>query len=154
MASLIPLIPVIATGKYISGVIGKEVVIKAITETSSGVYSQLSSIISNNHHGVNKLLEEMDIDAKLKTLEALVKEIEKKEKYKHESVHISLNYIHQSISKIYTNLEKLDSEIKYHNSKWFSGYRSAEYKTTLNAIISDYMILEKRVDFLVKIINV
>ena len=33
MASLIPLIPVIATGKYISGVIGKEVVIKAITET-------------------------------------------------------------------------------------------------------------------------
>lgn len=151
MASLIP---VIATGKYISTVIGKEVVIKAITDTSSNVYSQLTSIISNNNHGINKLLEEMDIDAKLKTLEALISEIEKTEKYKQESVHLSLNFIHQSISKIHKNLEKLDKEIKYHDSKWFSSYRSAEYKPTLDCIISDYIILEKRVDFLIKVIQI
>lgn len=103
-------------------------------------------------------LETLDIEAKLKTVQALVLMIQK---YRNENeseviddsdvVGVCLMQVKDVLESLTTTLNGLRQELNDHDQRWFSSWRTPDTKNHMIALRSKILILDKRVDMLLKV---
>ena len=98
-------------------------------------------------------MEIHDFENRLKIIDALLEELKPNEN-KHKALKLALESIKKTIDKIHNNLNKLNSEIEYHQSKWFNTWRQPSYNNTLSDLDILSNKLDKNFDILLKVINI
>ena len=129
-------------GGGIATVLGTNVINTVVSTTVNTVFSTLS--FAKNGTESNKMIidikqriELLDIPNKLEVLNTMMSHQGKTD------VQLALEHgINDIIKKINNIMEIIDKEINYHNSKWFSGYRSIN----LDEQIKELEILTKIID--------
>jgi hypothetical protein len=133
-----------------------------LTNTTSSLYSVCLSVLGHEHDNVNRLLEELDIVARIQTMDALVKGLEKKypvigdekECDLSDPVKIALNNLHVINEKIHKILKDIDTEIKYHKTKYWNEWRTPDYHLNLIELRRNSKIMEKRFELLIKLMSI
>ena len=93
----------------------------------------------------------MDLNSKLEIIHSLIKELNE-EKLK-EFQKISLKSIEILIDEINKELIDINQKINYHNSKYFSSWRSINLDNNINQLNDHNILLDKRLDNLIKLLN-
>ena len=91
MASLV-------TGSVVGTLVGNEVLTSTIRSSTSSIYLGLSSLMINPNFYFKNVLEELDIEAKLKVITKFIDNIKETELQEHNK--IALNSIYTIIHKI------------------------------------------------------
>eukprot|EP01104_Vermistella_antarctica_P008906 TRINITY_DN226_c4_g1_i2.p1 TRINITY_DN226_c4_g1~~TRINITY_DN226_c4_g1_i2.p1 ORF type:complete len:205 (-),score=64.12 TRINITY_DN226_c4_g1_i2:34-648(-) len=123
---------------------------------------------SMTHPTAAAVLEEIDLYAVLETVEALVAElprfdeeqeeeedgVETTEKHARRStLHVCLQNVRDIIEKIRHQLELINAERFYHQSRWLADWRSPHFAPYLSALRRYKKILDSRVDMLMKVMH-
>ena len=137
--------------KALSAVIGKQILTKAITDSSFGIYSTLSSIYFYSDD-VKSILEELDIKQKIRALECLCKSLTNLED-KTGVITLCLESIHDMILEIKADLKIIHAKIAKHKKKYFNNWRSVNIKKYVKNLKKHCDILDKRYLFLVNSIK-
>lgn len=104
-------------------------------------------------------LESLDIEAKLKTISALVQTIQRQQQHRHarggeeegDVVDVALGQVKEVLDSLTLTFHELEREIAEHDTRWFSSWRQANTASLVTAIKSKMFILDKRVDMLLKV---
>ena len=126
---------------------GKKMMIEIIKE----IYTKMKE---TKHPKVQTLLSHLDLQSDLKVIQALVEEISIKEleEGQYDVVDVALEQVKDMMILIKDELEKIQIEINNHESKYFAEYREPNFNINLNHLIENKIILDKRVDLLIKLI--
>jgi hypothetical protein len=170
MAAL-ALIPytLLAQGIY-SGLIG------TISTVTIGACHVVKSIYTHKNPDVIKLITELDIERRLKLIQAVLNTIDHESKTKiarmklddlektqifelvgaetdldNDPIELCLLYLHEIIQYIHNDLTAINKKVEYHNTKWFSSWRILSVKTFLENLRLHSKLLESRFDDLTKI---
>lgn len=110
---------------------------------------------------VKEDLQAMDIEAKLQTIQALVFTIQKQRnrassEQQHtydetDVVDVSLTQVKEVLDSLTKTFHELQLELATHEEKWFSSWRTPNTQSLVTAIKSKMLILDKRVDMLLKV---
>lgn len=136
---------------FVTTLISKELIAKTIGETSTSIYNSLNDIYNQNEF--NHILDELDIKSKIDIVNSLMKTVDKKKKIS-DVLHKSLNYLHEIIDKINLEIKDISKEIEEHKHKYFYYLRTPSYNTKVNNLVKHSDILNKRLDLLIKLINI
>jgi hypothetical protein len=106
-------------------------------------------------------LESMDIEAKLKTVHALVLTIQKSRATLNgneddvvddsDVVGVCLTQVKDVLESITTTLNALNEELVEHEQRWFASWRTPDTKHYVVALKAKMAILDKRLDMLLKV---
>lgn len=132
-----------------ANIVGKTVLVDTIRESTSGIYG----ILSTYHVELNTHLEVYDFENRLKIIDALLEELKPNET-KHKALKLLLESIKDTIDKIHKNLNKLNKEVKYQETRWFNGWRQSVYKNTLKELDMLSHRLDNSFDILLKVNNI
>jgi hypothetical protein len=146
-----------------TGLIGT--VASGITTMTSGIYHLVVSIGSHENVDVNTFLEKLDIQYKMKLIEAVLDNITEEKQIADDEftvlnsydtgeknpLGLSLHFLSQSIQKIQLNLDSINKEITTHKQKWFNGWRSLSIKPKLQELERNTEVLSRRFDDFLKI---
>ncbi len=124
--------------------------IKNICKNITNVAIYLRSSNKNNMTELLNELESLDIEMKVQIIETFIDEL----MIKNESVKIALFGIGFVLHKIKDDYALLHDSINYHNSKWFSSWRTFDYNVMLLNIKKNNALLDNRFDMLIKIASV
>lgn len=170
MAAILIPYTLIAQGLY-SGVVG------AISTVTLGACSIVTSIYNHKNPDVDKIIIDLDIERKLRVIQSVLNAKEKEKIKKPDLVKMKLNnleksqifeiinekendndpielclhYIHETIQKIHENLTAINKKVAYHNTKWFSSWRTLNVKTLLKELETNTKLLDSRFKDLMKI---
>lgn len=132
-----------------ANIVGKTVIVDTIRESTSSIYS----ILSSNPIELNTHLEIYDFENRLKIIDALLDELKPNEN-KHKALKLSLESIKKTIDRIHKNIDILNKQVVYHNTKWFKNWRKPEYNKTIKDLDILSNKLDKNFDILLKVINI
>ena len=136
---------------FVTSLISKELIAKTIGETSTSVYKSLSEIYNQNEF--NHILDELDLRSKIDIVSSLMSHIDNNDNMS-DVLHKSLNYLHNIIDKINNEIKEICKGIEQHKLKYFYYLRTPEYSNKINNLIKHNDILNKRLDLLLKLINI
>ncbi|XWV25610.1 hypothetical protein QJ856_gp0143 [Tupanvirus deep ocean] len=167
MAFIIPTI--LAQGIY-AGIIG------TISSVTIGTCSLVKSIYTHQNPDVTKIIKEMDIERRLHLIQAVINTIDKESTAKLATVKLNelektqifemvntevdlmadpielcLVYLHETIQDIHNDLIAINKKVAYHNTKWFSSWRTLNIKPLLDNLKINSNLLTQRFDDLTKI---
>jgi len=107
---------------------------------------------------VREELESMDIEAKIRTVHALVLTIQKHRGGNNETavddsdvVGVCLDQVKEVLESITSTVTTLHEELDAHDQRWFSSWRTPDTKHHVLALRAKILILDKRVDMLLKV---
>ena len=126
---------------------GSQIISKLITET-------YKLIQENDDPRVKNVLEEIDLEADLQIIQALVDEIEIDERQEGtlDVVDVALQNVNIMVSIITSELESINHKTIRHRSKSIINAKPA-IKSNLDQLIQHKTILDKRVDKLIQLIQ-
>jgi hypothetical protein len=135
-------IPILAQGIY-AGIIGT---ISTVTMSTVGI---AKSIYTHENPNVNRTIRELDIENRLSLIQAVLNEIESQSAKELETTRINdlektqifeiiggnidlrkdpielcIFSIHETIQNIHNTLIAIEKKVAYHNTKWFSSWRT------------------------------
>ena len=128
--------------------IGKELFSKVFSETSDNIYNGLSELRKYTHYNFDNLIEQLDIETKIKIIDAYIKHTDTESS---EPIKISIESIICIITKINKEINDINTEIEAHNNKWFHSFRNPHIKDKINNLINHSIIFDKRIDLLLKL---
>jgi hypothetical protein len=137
----------------VTTLLGQQLLSKAISDASSSVYSNLSSIFSYSN-SIDKLLIELDVNQRIKTMESISTEICDKNIIGKKSIKSSLEGIHLMILEIKNDLDKIKKIISEHKLKYFSSWRALDIYNESKDLKIHVSLLNSRYDLLVKTIEI
>lgn len=137
----------------VTTLLGQHLISKAITETSNSVYANLSSIFSYSKN-IDRLLMELDVNQRIKTMECISTEICDKNIVSKKSIQNSLEGIHLMILEIKNDLDKIKKKISDHKLKYFSSWRTLDIEKESIDLKSHVNLLNERYDLLVKTVEI
>jgi len=133
---------------------------------AGGEQSQPQPALADNAH-VKEELEQMDIEAKIRTVHALVLTIQKQRAGGHaggepakddtqvpdesDVVGVCLEQVKEVLESITSTVTALREELDAHEQRWFATWRTPDTKHHLIALRAKILILDKRVDMLLKV---
>ena len=129
--------------------LGRELFSKVFNETSNNVYNGLEELKKYNHYNLDNLIEQLDIQNKMKIIELYIKKRE--DNILDEHIKLSINSIINIIEKINEEIKDINILIIEHELKWFPSYRKPDIKNKINNLINHSLIFDKRIDLLLKI---
>ena len=129
--------------------LGKELFSKVFNETSNNVYNGLEELKKYNHYNLDNLIEQLDIQNKMKIIESYIKKRE--DNILEEHIKLSINSIINIIKKINEEIKDINTQIIEHELKWFHSYRKPDIKNKINNLINHSLIFDKRIDLMLKI---
>lgn len=137
---------------------GKELLVQSVSKTTTNIYKGLEDINSDESFHFTKILEELDIKAKLDIIHEFINELNDnniiKSKYNQsKSTDKILSYLCDILKNIETEIESINIEIKTHKTKWFNKFRTATYITMIDNLKKHLTILDSRFDLLLKLLN-
>lgn len=136
-----------------SALLGRQILSQAITDASCSIYSSVGEVF---HHtgSIDKVLCELDINNKVKTIELLCNQLPKTIKEdtgaNETAINFCLENLHDMVIRIREDLKQIKSKIDYHNSKWFVSWRSLDARKELSNLKLHTKLLEERYDLFVK----
>jgi hypothetical protein len=113
-----------------------------VSSASQGIYSLMSNISSfTSYPSVVNALKELDIEASVRILEKLLKELNIKNRTK--TLEENLNLLRECIINIENELSAVHEKMAYNSSIWyFSYFRSHKFSSSINKL----NILKKQLD--------
>ena len=135
---------------FIIPIIGKEIVVKAFSETSFSIYNSLHDLQTYNHYDFKTLIEQLDIQSKIEIINLYVKEKEETEMLS-ESIKKAIDSLLTIIKKINYEIQEIKDEINNHKFKWFYSFRSPDIRDKINNLVNHSIVFEKRMDLLLKL---
>jgi hypothetical protein len=135
-----------------SALLGRQIVSQAITDASSTIYTSVGEVF---HHtsSIDKVLCKLDINNKVKVIELLCNSIQSrvlKETDDSSAINFCLENLHDMVIRIREDLKQIKSKIDYHNSKYFTSWRSLDARMELNNLVLHTELLEQRYDLFIK----
>lgn len=132
---------VLAGGEALVGMLGRDVLAQAISETSRKV----CGLIGGDAEGV---LERLDLRAQLETVEVLVGELDRC-KHMPDSVRQCLQSVHESVDTLHQDLQELHEQMAYDGTRYLNAWRAPSY--TLDALETHAAALTRRTDMLIRV---
>ena len=133
-------------GQLITMTIGKHLLAKAINESTTTIYSSMTSI---NYYSkdAEKTIKLLDIKNKLKTIESTCLTLTES-KIESRSIENCLESIHEIILNIKCDLKIINAKLAKHGRKYLNSWRSLNIKSHLNDLECHCKILDKRYELL------
>eukprot|EP01098_Paradermamoeba_levis_P009888 TRINITY_DN4139_c0_g1_i1.p1 TRINITY_DN4139_c0_g1~~TRINITY_DN4139_c0_g1_i1.p1 ORF type:complete len:232 (+),score=81.23 TRINITY_DN4139_c0_g1_i1:56-697(+) len=196
---------VIATG--IVATLGKGLMAKAVGDVVTDIYGNIKGVVKHPH--LRSVMEELDLEAQLEIVEALIKEIsqswelEKRQaalttaattttsnatfinespqvavaemidaqmqkldelkdlkelkeikEIDNSPVTICLKNLLSIVEQIRTEMEKINQEIEFHNTRWLANWREPNYSKQIENLRKYKKVLDSRLDMLIKILSI
>lgn len=138
---------------------------KLLTNTIQTSFGLIKNFVSFHHEQINEVLSEHDLIPKLEIIQALMKDIEN-ESYSEEksqdihrplmrqSVQKSLSNLHLVVEEIVRLLENIDNKIKYHNTRYFSGWRRLNYEDEIKRLKKLIKLMDMRYQMFLEVLKV
>lgn len=126
-----------------------------VNTTYSHLYSRehLKKVGESANTEIRQKLKQLDIDAQIEAVEALIQPLKKSGSVKKGSVlYICLKNVTDAIENIKTSLKKLEQTVFEHRQKIFASWRPTGYADILNVLEEDMILLHTRMDMLVKVL--
>lgn len=110
---------------------------------------------TTTHPVINSVLSDLDLQSDLNVIEALIRQVDKQIENLSEddALAISLHQVDNLVHRIKDELAEIKTELKLHEEKWFSSWRSANYQKPLNRLTRHKKLLDKRVNMLIELIK-
>jgi len=134
----------------ISSLIKKELIGQTIGESTKSIFHQLGGMLE--HKEFKDIITELDLKPKIDIVNDLINKIDHEEM--NDVVHKTLHYLHDIIDLINKEIKEINNEILEHKKLWFHNFRHASYLVKIENLIKHNTILDKRLDLLIKIINI
>jgi hypothetical protein len=109
---------------------------------------------TTTHPMVFSVMVELDLEADLKVIEALVAQFNLENFEAEHPVTISLKNVEEMISKIKSEMIDIKTIADSHKQKWFHYWRNPDCKPQLKRLTRNKKILDKRVDMLIDLLKV
>lgn len=132
--------------QVVAATIGRQLVTKAILSSSSSIYGSMSSIYMYSKN-IDKILEELDIKNKIKTIESVCN-ILSDSYLDNKVIDQSLEAIHSIILKIKYDLKSINKKLAKHQRKYFNNWRKVNVKALIHDVRFHASILDKRYELL------
>ncbi len=140
------------SGAIVVGTLCFKFIAENIVFSIKSIHDIFSYLNSSKHHSIKESLEDLDIKEKIIIVETLLSELKSKQIKK--SVKHSVNSVGHSIEEINHNLKKLKDEIEYHNTKYFSNWRTFNYDDIIENLKKKNNLLNCRLDLLIKLLSI
>lgn len=140
----------VLTSTIVKTMLGNEVLSRTIHTSTTSIYSGISSLMINPHFDFKNVLDELDIESKLKIITKFIDNI--KESILNDYNKIALNEIYDIIEKIEKEISKINNLIDEHSKKWFHYIRYCSYSTEIDNLKKHVKILDNRFDLFMKLI--
>ena len=138
----------------VSALLGRQIMSQAISDASGTIYTSIGDIFYYSN-SVDKVLCELDIGNKIKTMELLTKEFSTvKEINNEDAINYCLENLHDMIIRIREDIKQISAKIKDHKKKYLNNWRTVDVKNQIYNLKIHTHLLDKRYDLLVKTINV
>ena len=137
------------TSNVISAFIGKQLFSQAITDASYSIYGSLS-LVFNYNNDIDDTLTKLDIKDKIKNVDTLINTI----KVSNLVINKSIEGLHEIIILIREDLKQINHKIDEHKQKYWSNRRHLNCSTQLKNIFIHSHILDNRLDYLMKSLNI
>ena len=102
--------------EIIGGLIGRQILSDAITDTSLSIYHALSGIMGHSNPSVDSILTELDVCTKIKYLQEICSIISKTKQ--NSIIQLTLESIHEMVLKISADLKIIQSKLHYNKTSW------------------------------------
>ena len=137
------------SSNVISALIGRQLFSQAISDASNSIYGSLSSIIYYDNN-IDEVLNKLDIKNKIKNVELLLSGI----KSDNLIINRCIEGLYDIIIDIQGDIKQIDIKVKNHKNLYFSSWRYLNCSNLLNNLKTHSCILDNRLDFLIKSLNV
>lgn len=140
----------------VSALLGRQIMTQAISDASYSIYSSIGEVFYYAT-SVDKVLAELDIGNKIKTMDLLCKDLSNNKSYSDEkdsTINFCLDNLHDMIIRIREDLRQISCKIKSHKTKYFNNFRSVDVKEQLNNLKLHSKLLDQRYDLFIKTLNV
>lgn len=145
-----------AAGISLLSTVGKNVLVKTLTTSTSSIISAIETITLLKHQYlieiINKL-DELDIKHKIELIELFVEE-QNEEEIKKLSIKKALEDLNDILKKIDEEFNTIIKAIENHREKYLRNWRSFNCKYNIKTIEKDFKILNSRYEDLKDLIKV
>lgn len=138
-------------GQVLTATIGRQLVTKAIVSSSTGIYGSVTSIYMYSKD-IKKILEEIDIKNKIKTIESVC-DLLHDQYLDNKVIDQALEAIHDIILKIKYDLKSINKKLAKHERKYFNGWRKLNIKPLIEDLRFHTGILDRRYELLANTIT-
>lgn len=97
----------------------------------------------------------MDLQAKLETVQALIKDVSRKKfpKRTDEAVQTCVHHLHLAVEMIDVDLASIDRAIAEHHQMYLRGFRKPDYHDALANLKEHALMLDTRIDRLLQMMS-
>lgn len=136
----------------IAAIAGKDIVISILTTSISTTTSLISNLIKNNNNVeiLKEYLHQSDLKNRLEIIECVSKRVD----HTKEPINLAWNSLTEIVKIIHTLLEEISEKIKYHESKYFSSWRSIDISSEVSRLEKLNKILESRISLFFEVFKV
>lgn len=138
-----------------AGAVGTDLIFNAVRSTSCGIINGMNYIYSSDKSGISHLkfeLDKIDLLIKVNIVDSFIHELDNTKISN--SVKSSLISVENILFKLKKEIDDITNLIKDHNEKWFAYWRYLDYTAYLENIKIHNNILDKRLDLLLKLLQV
>ena len=130
--------------------LGKSVMLKGISDTTSTIYNILQSSMINSHPDVKTTFETLDLEARLQVIQAIITNTHSEK----EPIKIALTNLHEILNSIKKEIEVLQEKMTMNEEKYFSSWRTPDYLPLLDNIEKHSQTLNTRLDLLLNVVKI
>lgn len=128
---------------------------KVIINTIQNSFSLVKRFVSFQHEQIKEVLSEHDLISKLEIIQALMSDIEEdKKSIQKQSIQKSLTNLHFVVEEIHRLMENIDNKIKYHQTKYFSTWRSLNYEDEIKKLKRYIQLMDTRYQMFLEVLKV
>ena len=130
--------------------LGKSVMIKGITETTTSIYNILQSSMISSHPDVQTTFDNLDLNARLEVIQAIVTNIHSDKT----PIKIALKNLHDILKVTKVEIDTLQVKMKEHEEKYFSSWRNPDYFPLLDNLEKHSFLIDKRLEMLIDVVKI
>ena len=123
---------------------------QTVHTSTSSIYNNISSLLVNPDFYFASVLENLDIESKLKIIMNFINDIKESSLTSYNK--LSLDSIYEIIKKIELEIDIIHKNLKQHNEKWFYYLRYCNNEKHINNLKNHVKILDDRFDMFMKLI--
>ncbi len=127
-----------------------------VSETSKSIFNKIWDLLGEARHNKLDINIELDIESKVTLIESIIRDINEEIKIHSliptKSLELALLQMKDIIDRIHLNFVEIRVGIQYYDSLWFKNFRTPTYLEHIELLKKNNIILDSRLDNLVKII--
>lgn len=132
-----------ATAVVTSDILSKTIHYTIDSMTNTLIYMSQSNENTSIHKYHNELVS-LDIEFKLKSIQAWIQELDKDNKKISETYNTIINGVKDVCLEMNKEIQSINEKIQYHQTKWFHSYRTLMIDDEINKIKQLNKILNER----------